>query len=300
MTNLRDVEYWKFSDIANEEARKANNSRVVHETKKTETGVQIKDIHSEALRDYEEIKKLILAGFTFARKLKLPISGDAADLGSGTGIGAAILSQLPEMKNIYAVEYSEEFALKMMPVVFADFGAKAEKIVRVVGDFNKLQLNDGALSVILDIDSFHHSEDLDVTFKECNRVMQPGGVIISVDRAWPDSTPRTELEKKLEVEYSDASKAVFGIPAGQSYKRRDNGEHEYTIRDWEEYYHKAGYETYVFSQVHPPKLNSILLKVLPGYKISLWLACLFGKLGRRRLWLYGFNATRKLFVAVKK
>lgn len=303
MGSLRDVEYWIFSGIANDAARKANNSRVVHEIQKYEDGeegTKLRDIHSEALRDYDEINRLIQAGFYFARKADFHIPGSAADLGSGTGIGAAILSKLPEIETVYAVEYSEEFALRMMPVVFADYGALSDKIVRVVGDFNNLKLEDNSLSVILDIDSFHHSEDLAVTLKECHRVLKPGGVIISVDRAWSDTITRDELEKKLDVEYSDARKAIFGIPVGQSYRRRDNGEHEYTIKDWINYYQNAGFEPYVFSQVHPPKLNSLFLKVLPGFKISLWVSNILGRLGFKRLFLYGFNPTRKLFVVVKK
>jgi SAM-dependent methyltransferase len=300
MNMLRDVEYWVFSDISNEEARKANDARVVHETTLANEGKLIKDVHSEALRDYADIKKLILAGLSFFKKLGYSMHGDAADLGSGTGIGAAILSNIQDIDNIYAIEYSEQFLLKMMPVVFSEFNAQKEKIIRVVGDFNKLKLENGSLSLILDIDSFHHSENLEITFKECFRVLKPGGVIVSIDRAWPDSFTREQLDKKLEIEYSDASKAMFGIPPGQSYKRRDNGEHEYTIKDWLSTYKDTGFDAYVFSQIHPPRLNTIFLKVISGFKISQFISLLLGKLGVRRLFLYGFNPTRKLFVAIKR
>jgi len=300
MENLGNIEYWTLSEIANEGARKANNSRVTHEINIAKDGPSIQEVHSEALRDYGEIKKLILAAFSIIKRLGFSYVGDAADLGSGTGIGATILSNVYEINKIYAIEYSEQFVLKMMPTVFSDFGAKTEKIIRVVGDFNNLKLKDASLTVLLDIDSFHHSENLGYTLKECNRVLKPGGLIISIDRAWPDSCSREELEKKLDVEYSDKSKAVFGIPPGESYRRRDNGEHEYTISDWLTYYKKSGFDPFVFSQIHLPKLNSIFIKIVSGFKISLFLSGLMSKLGFRRLFLYGFNPTRKLFIAIKR
>lgn len=300
MDNLSKIEYWTLSEIANEGARNANNSRVIHEVNLSKDSSSIKEIHSEALRDYDEIKKLILAAFSIIKRLGISYDGDAADLGSGTGIGATILSNVCEISKIYAIEYSEQFVQIMMPAVFSDFGAKAEKIIRVVGDFNNLKLKDSSLMVLLDIDSFHHSENLGYTLKECYRVLKPGGLIISIDRAWPDSYSREELEKKLDVEYSDNSKAMFGVPPGQSYRRRDNGEHEYTISDWLTYYKNSGFDPFVFSQIHLPKLNSIFIKVVSGFKISLFLSGLTSKLGFRRLFLYGFNPTRKLFIAIKK
>ena len=300
MENLSEIEYWTLSEFVNEGARKAIDSRVSHEMKISKDGPSIKDVHSEVLRDYDDIKKIILGAFSIINRLGISYAGDAADLGSGTGIGATILSTVQEITKIYAIEYSEEFVQKMMPVVFSDFGAKAEKIIRVVGDFNNLKLKDSSLMVLLEIHSFHHSENLEYTLKECYRVLKPGGLIIAIDRAWPDSCSREELEIKLDVEYSDKSKAVFGIPPGESYRRRDNGEHEYTISDWLTYYKKSGFDPFVFSQIHLPKLNSIFIKIVSGFKISLFLSGLMSKLGFRRLFLYGFNPTRKLFIAIKR
>ena len=295
-----EIEYWKLSDIANIEARAANDSRVMHEIDAHQSGRSLKDIHSETLRDYDEIKSLILGAVGFLRRHKFPFSGEALDLGSGTGIGATIISDLPELSRIYAVEYAENFVRNIMPIVFSDFKADSKKIVRVVGDFNQLKIEDNDLSLILEIDSLHHSEDLPITLKECHRVLKPGGVIVSIDRAWPDSMTRAELDSKLEVEYSDKQKKIFGIPPGQSYTRRDNGEHEYTIAEWLKFYEDASFEVYLFSQVHLPTFNSLLIKILPGFKLSWILAYWLSKFGFHRLNIYGYNDTRKVFVAIKK
>ena len=300
LNQLNPIEYWKLSNIANINARAANDARVMHAIDAQQSVHSVKGIQFETLRDHEEIASLIMGAVGFLRRQRLTFEGMALDLGSGTGIGAAIISKLPELSRIYAVEYAESFAKNIMPIVFSDFEAQTDKIVRVVGDFNHLELEDESMAMILEIDSLHHSEDLPVTLAECRRVLKPGGVILSIDRAWPDSTPRSELEAKLDVEYGEKQKEFFGIPAGQSYKRRDNGEHEYTIADWLKFYRDAGFDPYVFSQVHLPTFNRLLIRILPGVKLSWALASWLAKLGFRRLFIYGFNATRKVFIAVKK
>ena len=275
------------------------NHRAHVEKQRLLNGEQIAKIHTEALRDFRDIQLLINGGFDFLRYLKIPAKGIVADLGSGTGMGATVLSKQPDIQKVYAIEFSEQFVLEIMPEVFSQFRAEQSKIIRVVGDFNNIELEDGSLAVILDVDSFHHSEDLNATLKECHRVLQPGGVIISIDRAWPDTYTREELDAMLDREYNDATKKLFGIPVGQSFTRRDYGEHEYTIKEWAFFYKQNGFETNVCSLIHPPALNRIFLK-LPTFQVSIFLASIFSKLGMKRHYIYGFNPTRKLFISIKK
>ena len=251
------------------------------------------------MRDYDELVRLITAGYSISQKVTDLAQGIAIDLGSGTGIGASIISNLSEVTKIYAVEYSEQFVLKIMPLVFLSFKTQTEKIIRVVGDFNKLKLPDESVSMIVEIDSLHHSEDLSVTLNECFRVLKPGGVIISIDRAWPNYYSNDQLETLLDKEYDEQYKELHGIDPKKTYRRRDYGEHEYRTKDWIKYYQDSEFTTFVFSQKHLPFLNSLLLKVLPGFSISVGIAGFLAKLGIRNLFLYGFNPTRKLFIAVK-
>lgn len=293
-----DVLYWKMSELALEKAKNSMDHRAKIEEERILSGEQIKNVHTQALRDFDDIKKLIIGGVNFLRIKKINFQGNAADLGSGTGMGATILSNLPEIKKILAIEFSEQFVLRIMPEVFINFNADKSKIIRVVGDFNSLEIESNSLSLILDVDSFHHAEDLNITLKECHRVLKPGGVIIAVDRAWPDKFTRDELEKKLDKELNDHAKRLYGIPEGQSFTRRDFGEHEYTIKEWMTYYEENNFQVDVFSQVHPPALNRIFLK-LPTFELSIKFASMLSRLGLRRHCIYGFNPTRKLFVAQK-
>lgn len=299
MDNLNQVEYWTISEYANIAARDASDSRARIENDRILKGEYLEKVHTEALRDFEEIERLILGGVTFSKFLGLEYQGNAADLGSGVGTGAAIISRLPEIENVHAVEISEQWVLNLMPKVFSEYKAIASKIVRVVGDFNNLRLEDNSLSLIVEVDSFHHSENIGKTLKECYRVLKPGGVIISVDRAWADSYTRKELDSMLDKEYTESQKALFGIPADQIYRRRDNGEHEYTIKEWFDFYQRNGFDSNVFTQVHPPKFNKLIFLRIPVNSFILFFAALLSRLGIRRHYIYGFGP-KKLFVCIKK
>lgn len=296
--NNKDVLYWKMTELALQKAKESMNHRAEQESNALGQGINIQEVHGQALRDFVQLNELILAGFDFLKKIGLNVTGQAIDVGSGTGVGAGILSRLPFINKVYAVEFSEQFVLSIMPVVFESIQAETAKIQRVVGDFNNLEVPDQSLNYVLDIDSFHHAEDLDFTLRECARVLKPGGIIVAIDRAWDDHYTRAQLEAKLDVELNGNLKKKYGVPEGQSFTRRDFGEHEYTIREWIALFQKNGFKTTVFSQWHPPVLNRIWLK-LPMQKLLMFMNSLLYRLGLRRFFIYGFGTTRRLFVCIK-
>ena len=169
----------------------------------------------------------------------------------------------------------------------------------MVSDFNRLDVEDGSLNIVLGVDSFHHSEDFDRTLAECRRALAMDGVIISIERAWSDSYTQEQFKTMLDRQLPDMLKQKYGIPPGQSFTRRDFGEHEYTIRQWFDYFKRNGFEPTVFLLRHPPALNRIWLW-LPTFNFSMALSGLLYRLGFRRLWAYGFATTRVMFVCTRK
>lgn len=291
--------YWKMTDLALKEAKDGMDHRAKEEIEAVEQGMDLKATHGQAIRDFAQLNDFIQAGFDFLRRVNHQVAGEAIDVGSGTGIGGGILSRFDFISKVYAVEFSEQFVLSIMPVVFDSIKADMPKIQRVVGDFNNLQVPDASQACVLDIDSFHHAEDLDFTLRECARVLKTGGVIVSIDRAWDDHYTRAQLEAKLDVELNDNLKKKYGIPEGHSFTRRDFGEHEYTIREWLDLFARNSFEAMVFSQWHPPFLNRIWLR-LPMQKIMMAVNSILYKFGKRRFWIYGFGTTRRLFVCIKR
>jgi len=289
---------WGMTDLAHEVAQAAMENRAAVESSEVEKGRDIDAVHGQALRDYAQFEQLIGGAFDFLKRIGHPASGMAADLGSGTGAGACILSKFQNIQKVYAVEYSRYFVEKIMPLVFAEKKGDHRKIQRAISDFNRLDLEDHSLGVILDIDSFHHSEDLDRTLKECARVLDQDGVIIAVDRAWPDRYTQDQLEALLDTEFPAPLKQKYGIPVEQHFTRRDFGEHEYTIGQWFACFRRNGFDPCVFLLRHPPTLNRLWLR-LPTFSFSMAWSSLLHRLGFRRLWAYGYSKARVMFVCRK-
>ena len=290
--------YWGMTDLAHEVAREAMENRATVEVDEVEKGQALENVHGQALRDYQQFEQLIGGALSFLKKVNHPARGVAVDMGSGTGSGACILSRFADVEKVFAVEFSEHFVEKVMPLVFEKYNANIEKIQRVVSDFNHLKIEDGSFGIILDIDSFHHSEDLDRTLQECQRVLAPGGAIIAIDRAWSDRYTREQLEAKLNTEFPDHLKQKYNIPLEAHFTRRDFGEHEYTIKDWFAFFKRNDFEPSVFLLRHPPALNRFWLR-LPTFEFSMALSSLLYRIGFRRLWAYGFTKARGMFVCTK-
>jgi len=291
--------FWGMTDLAHEVAREAMENRATVEVSEVENGQALESVHGQALRDYKQFEQLIGGALSFLKKGHHPAGGVAVDMGSGTGVGACILSGFDEVEKVFAVEFSEHFVEKVMPLVFEKYNANIEKLQRVVSDFNNLKIDDGSLGIILDIDSFHHSEDLDRTLQECQRVLAPGGVIIAIDRAWSDRYTSEQLDTKLNTEFPDHLKKKYNIPLDQHFTRRDFGEHEYTIKQWFTFFRKNGFEPSVFLLRHPPGFNRFWLR-LPTFEFSIALSSFLYRIGLRRLWAYGFTRARVMFVCTKE
>ncbi len=292
-------EVWDMTPWANLKAKAAMDARATREHQEVvEFQRDLKDVHGQALRDFTVFRRLIHGAFRFLKHLGWPRNPHsiAVDMGSGTGVGATILSCLPFIRKVYAVEFSELFVDRIMPLTFERFGAAQDKIVRVVGDFNRLRLPDASVDIILDIDSFHHSENLIATLDECRRVLKPHGVVIAIDRGWPDHYTQDQLEAMLDVELNANLKRKYGIPPDQRFTRRDFGEHEYTWRQWEQFFAASGFRTHLFRLRHPPGLNRVWLR-LPTFEATVWLSARLARLGLRRHILYGWGKTRILIVA---
>ncbi len=291
-------EVWPLSPWARKVAQEAMDRRAAWEKREIEAyRKDLKTVHGQAVRDFEYFSHLIHGAFRFLEHLGRRPEGVAVDLGSGTGVGAAILSRYSFVHKVYAVEFSEGFVDHIMPLTFQQFQAETQKIVRVVGDFNRLRLPDASVGLVLSLDSLHHSEDLDVTLQEARRVLHPRGALIAVDRGWPDFYTDDQLNAMLDQELNENLKRKYGIPLDQPFTRRDFGEHEYRYRDWEAFFRRNGFELHLFRFWHPPALNRIWLR-LPTFDWTVRWSAWRARRGARRHVLYGWGKKRILLVAI--
>jgi len=216
-----------------------------------------------------------------------PLSGVGAEVGAGSGLYTACASRLPTVEKIYAVEYSEDCVANFMPVVFRAAGANLDKIVRVYGSYNAMELPDGALDFILCFGAFHHSEDLARTARECYRVLKPGGWLIAGERARVNSSDNLEIEHALSRDLSAMERPFSGgeqdriLGAGEQGRitRSMNSEHEPRLCEYEADFARAGFKVRTFTFVYQRGHHYLLPTRLAHY---LFFLCFGNRMLRRR------------------
>ena len=234
--------YWNsFSDLVREPVIAGMNNRANVEAQCIVRGDDLVAIHGEAAAGFQQYRLILDWVDLFLRRNGRQIAGEVADLGSGIGTGATVVSGFPAVRKVYAVEYSSSSVEKIMPLTFAHFQANVGKIQRIIGDFNRLQWPDESLDWIVELSAYHHSEDLRRTLSEAFRVLRPGGGIVAVERVHHDSRRREELEALLDQPFKADVKRRYGIPVEQPFTRRDWGEHEWREGEWLAAYHAAGF-----------------------------------------------------------
>ncbi len=131
------------------------------------------------LSETTNLEEAFLAGIRFledrtGRKLR----GICLDLGVGVCWTSAILAKKPHVERVYAVEMSRHRLLELAPITLQQYGAPAEKVTRVLGDFCDIKLDDGSVDAVVMAQTFHHAANVRRLLSEVARVLVPGGVVI--------------------------------------------------------------------------------------------------------------------------
>ena len=172
-----------------------------------------------------------------------PLRGVGLELGGGSGLLASVVASRPEVRAVLIVELCERAVDLLIPKVSSwVLGEEAKKVVPVVGTFDDLHLPSNSIDFAVEIDSFHHSDNLEVTFSECARVLKPGGRLLCFDRIWPDSHPDHDLEKLRARLFPSEFLVAHGYPPDLVLSRREFGEHEYKLFEWRAAVDAAGFE----------------------------------------------------------
>ncbi len=170
------------------------------------------------------------------------IHGVGLEVGSGPGTFVASFATLPQVTKIYGIEACGALVEKLMVKVVKHIAGEDEKkVVGAVADFDHLSLQDNSIDFVFDFFSLHHSQNPQITLTEIARVLKPGGVLICVDKARADELNEIDLDRLLDVEYPDHAKQMMGIDPKMIHTRRMNGEHEYRLKDWKNFFLNAGF-----------------------------------------------------------
>ena len=194
--------------------------------------------------------------------IKNVFKGDGIDLGGGPGIvSATLVNNYSDIESLILLEYVSEVLELCYPIthkyLLKDNGIK---ISPICGSFDQILLEDKSIDFAIFWGSLHHSLDPIKTLKEVNRVLKSSGHLVIVDRAHDNSTPQKEIDRMMNIVYSQEFIRNNFLPEGTILTRKDNGEHEYRFNELEDFFKESNFNIIyeaLFIQNHPRNLNYI-------------------------------------------
>lgn len=125
--------------------------------------------------------------------------GKVIEVGAGTGLTSCEISTFDETEVVYCLDYDEYTVENLMPLVQSSLRANVNKIKRVIGSYNNINVIDNYFDAVVAVGSMHHSEDIQATMAECFRVLKPGGNFIISDYALTGSLSQEEYNVLSEL-----------------------------------------------------------------------------------------------------
>jgi SAM-dependent methyltransferase len=202
---------------------------------------------------------------------------DLRGIGLELGAGLALFSIAclerditKKIDGIVALEAVKTFVEKGIKKASAELlDKRGQALLPCYGVFEDIPVEDGTFDFVIQIESLHHAEDLNIAIQEVSRVVKKGGILISLDRSWIDSTSRDTLEEMLDHVYSREWLKSKKFDYDRKFTRRDNGEHEYTDKDWIKAFESNDFQ--LISKVHlQPKIQTwhLLKRIICLLKLS--------------------------------
>ncbi len=131
--------------------------------------------------------------------LRPRIRGAVIDVGAGTCILSAQLSQLPEVSQVFALDLSEEFLTTTSLRILRHAKADESKMTFVASDFNAIPLPTASIDAAFIFAAIHHSLSPIKTLQEVGRLVKPGGTIFILENPSSVLTIRERRRNALAI-----------------------------------------------------------------------------------------------------
>jgi SAM-dependent methyltransferase len=248
---MQPIQYWKIREGLVAETESHYRDKITSRLQGKSSVEKVKIVTFDGVAPDITIEA-VFSLLSFINKKLLPgvFKGVGVEVGAGCGFFSSLLAKIPEVDKIYSVEVSKPIVENLMPEITSTFaGGNEGKIIPCVGDFSHMNIEDTEVDFIFDFFSLHHSDDLNITFKEMARVLKPGGVIVCLDKARANSLSENDLNKLLDIEYDVDFKEFMGIDPTIKWTRRMNGEREFRLKDWFKYGEQANLKPHSFTHL---------------------------------------------------
>lgn len=223
---------------------------------------------SEIINQYaglspENIENEFSQIFEIVKNLNIELKGIGLELGAGVGVLSAVaINCWPKIKQCYALEIVPKVIELLQPRAVKYIAKeRSDKIIGVLGSFDKMNVKDKFFDFCIEYASLHHSNDLFQTLSEVARVLKPGAPLIAIDRAHSNKISDTQLKFMLDVQYSLEWKLRNGY-SSSALSRAENGEHEIRMREWLEIFESTGFEMIRSIQLRPIGWKAFKYKVI--------------------------------------
>ena len=174
------------------------------------------------------------------------IHGRVIEIGAGVGWYSALLSKMSGVNEVYAMDYDPFSVSELIPAAVKNLDGDESKIKLCVGSYNKMECDENYFDFVFSVGAIHHSENLNETYKECYRVLRPGGYLLAIEHCHPNSYTNSDRmsddeklisEQRAEKLYGDASLKI---------KAKDNSDHNYRLCEFQSASYNAGFDIFPY------------------------------------------------------
>jgi ubiquinone/menaquinone biosynthesis C-methylase UbiE len=189
--------------------------------------------------------------------------GVGLEAGSGVcGFSSNICNLCDNVDTIYAVELVPTCSILARDITIPFIcNNDDKKIINVVGSFDNIELSDASVDFFIEVESYHHSDDLIKSLNEAYRVLKPRGIIVLLDRSHSDSLTEEQRNFMLNLEYKESWLKDRGYDT-LMMTRRENGEHEIKYSEWVDSFSQTGFKLIRRFELRSVSLKKLLLGVL--------------------------------------
>ena len=180
---------------------------------------------------------------------KYDFKGEILELGAGSCWFSALVSKLPEVEKVYALDLSEDLLDKIGKKVIKQLEGNCKKIKFVVSDFHKMSFNNNKFDIIICDASLHHTQNLPVLLKETSRVLKNDGFLLAI-REPIKTVPYFLKFKKFRREEA----------------KKGSTENIYSKSEWKKHFSEAGFELGLFEEFNKND-TTIRLAKIPLFKV---------------------------------